>query len=179
MPPTVWSSRDLERHGLRPPFNRRPMPEGPADVATFLDRSLRERPDDVALVGRTARLTYRELDRRVNAAVAFLSELGVRPPDRVAASAGNDTDIVVAFLAVLRLGGIWVGINRNYAPQEKRYQLEDSGAVIFLGDRKAAAEVAGLSESPSALRHIVVMDSADVACAWNRGLEAHRSSARL
>jgi acyl-CoA synthetase (AMP-forming)/AMP-acid ligase II len=59
----------------------------------------------------------------VNAAAAFLWRLGLRPGDRVAASAGNHPEIVLAFSAAMRMGAIWVGINRRLAPAEKRYLL--------------------------------------------------------
>src|SRR3546814_7541707 len=34
----------------------------------------------------------------------------------------------------MRLGAVWLGINRALAPPEKRFQLEDAGASLFLCD---------------------------------------------
>jgi long-chain acyl-CoA synthetase len=52
----------------------------------------------------------------------------------VAASLPNDAEVVVAFHGAMRLGAVWLGINRALAPPEKRFQLEDSGAVLLLSD---------------------------------------------
>ena len=64
-----------------------------------------------------------------------LHSLGLRPGDRVAVSLPNDVDVVVAFHGAMRLGATWVGLNRNLAPPEKRFVLDDSGAVLVLADR--------------------------------------------
>ena len=46
--------------------------------------------------------------------------------DRVAASLPNDTDVVVAFHGAMRLGAVWVGVNRALAPPEKGFLFDDS-----------------------------------------------------
>jgi non-ribosomal peptide synthetase component E (peptide arylation enzyme) len=55
----------------------------PATTAGVLDRALREVPDRDAVVGRSGRLTYRQLDAAADRAAAALVALGVRPGDRV------------------------------------------------------------------------------------------------
>ena len=82
----------------------------------MLDRALADDPDREALVTRTRRLTYAELDAEANQAAHALRELGVRPGDRVAASLPNDADVVVAFHGAMRLGAVWLGVNRALAP---------------------------------------------------------------
>ena len=42
----------------------------------------------------------------------------------VAVSLPNASDVVVTFHAVMRLGAVWLGVNRNLAPPEKRYVLD-------------------------------------------------------
>jgi len=162
----IWTPERLSAHGLQPPLRRVDMPEGPQDVATLLERPLRERPQAIALVSRHDRLTFAQTDARVRAAAQFLRDLGVGEGDRVAACAGNHADIVIAFLAAQRLGAIWVGVNRNYAPLEKSFLLEDSGACVFLADDKAAAEIEALAARPETLRRLVRMEPGDEAGEW-------------
>jgi acyl-CoA synthetase (AMP-forming)/AMP-acid ligase II len=104
----------------------------PPSVARVLDPVLAEDPDREALVTRSARLSYADLDRAADRAARALRDLGVGPGDRVAASLPNDAAVVVAFHGAMRLGAVWVGINRVLAPPEKRFLLADSGAVLLL-----------------------------------------------
>lgn len=106
----------------------------PSTVARVLDRALADDPDRDALVTRGGRLTYAQLDAQADRAARALRELGVAPGDRVTASLPNELDVVVAFHGVMRLGAVWVGVNRNLAPPEKRWLLADSGATVLLGD---------------------------------------------
>src|SRR5262245_8509681 len=99
----------------------------PASIARVLDRALTADPGREALVTRTRRITYDELDAEANRAAHALHGLGVRSGDRVAASLPNDADVVIAFHGAMRLGAVWLGVNRALAPPEKRYLLEDSG----------------------------------------------------
>ena len=50
--------------GLVAPPSRRAIPGGPQSCAAVLDHGLREHPEREALVGRSGRSTYAELDRR-------------------------------------------------------------------------------------------------------------------
>lgn len=103
-------------------------------VARVLDRALAEDPDREALVTRSQRLTYAELDRLADRAAHALADLGVGTGGRVAASWPNEVDVVVAFHGAMRLGAVWVGVNRALAPPEKRWQLADCGASLLLSD---------------------------------------------
>ncbi len=106
----------------------------PPSVARVLDDALAADPDRVALVTRSRRLTYADLDREADRAAHALRALGVGPGDRVAASLPNDAAVVVAFHGAMRLGAVWVGVNRALAAPEKRFLLEDSGAAVLLAD---------------------------------------------
>jgi long-chain acyl-CoA synthetase len=106
----------------------------PATVAHVLDQALADDAGREALVTRTRRLTYEELDELADRAAHALRELGVRTGDRVAASLPNDADVVIAFHGAMRLGAVWLGVNRALAPPEKRYLLQDAGASVLLCD---------------------------------------------
>ena len=114
----------------------------PPSVAHVFDRVLAEDPDREALVTRSARLSYAELDRLADRAAHALAGLGIGAGDRVGASLPNEVDVVAAFHGTMRLGAVWVGVNRALAPPEKAFLLDDSGASVLLSDD----EVAGLSQ---------------------------------
>jgi long-chain acyl-CoA synthetase len=120
-----------------------PPPSRPAGVFDVLDAARATCPDAVALVTRSATLTYADFDDRADTAAGALYRLGVRPGDRVAGTLPNDVDIVVAFHGAMRLGAIWVGVSRALAPPEKSYLITDSEAYFVLADDAGAAELEG------------------------------------
>ena len=164
---------DYEARGLVAPTRRPAIPGGgPQTVADLLDRVLAKDPEREALVGRDGRYTYAELDAAVNRAAAALAGMGVAAGDRVAMSLPNSAEIVVAFLGSMRLGAIWLGINRALAPPEKAYMLTDAQASVFLGDSDMVAQVASERAKLPDLRELVAADPGDASSAWAQALAA-------
>ncbi|HUJ65446.1 MAG TPA: AMP-binding protein, partial [Acidimicrobiales bacterium] len=143
----------------------------PQTVTHVLDGVLEEDPGRLALVAPSGSLTYEQLDARANAGAAALRQMGVGPGDRVASSLPNDIDIVVAFHGAMRLGAIWVGLNRNLAPPEKETLLDAARPVVFLAGPDTAAEHE--QEWP-----VVRVDPADAGTEWAAAVTASAGAAR-
>lgn len=129
-----------------------------ATIREVLQPVLRDAPDRDAVIWAGGRLTYAELDREINAAVAALHELGVRKGDRVAVTLPNRPAIIIAFHAVTRSGAVWLGISKLLAAPEKAYMLEDAGADLYLADPASAAQLGELA--PAGVR-VVVSDGSN------------------
>ncbi|MFN2376556.1 MAG: class I adenylate-forming enzyme family protein [Candidatus Binatia bacterium] len=152
---------------LRAPSSRPAIPgDAPQTVADVLAGPLLRCPRRVALVGRHTRYTYAELDAAVIRAAAALHALGIGEGDRVAASIGNHPDIVIAFLATMRLGAMWVGIARPLAAAEKAFMLADAEAAVFLGDAAMCDQVSAVRAGLPGLLEIVVVEAGDAASPW-------------
>lgn len=107
-------------------------PALPAGVFDVLDRPLRDNPHGTALITTQGETTYAELDDLANRASQALRELGIKPGDRIAVSLPNDLDIILAFHGAMRLGAVWVGVNRALANPEKAHMIADAGATLLL-----------------------------------------------
>src|SRR3989454_2185290 len=158
---------DYAAHGLNAPTARPEIPGRPQTVAEVLDPVLAGDPERLALVGRHGRYSYRELDREANRAAHLLRGLGIAAGDRVAACLPNDVAIAVAFLACMRLGALWVGINRVLAPREKAHILSDSGAALLLASPDVHAELASAQSDLAALRARVTVDPGGSRDEWS------------
>jgi long-chain acyl-CoA synthetase len=146
-------------------------------VAGLLGPALATTPLAEALVGRHSRYNYEALNRAVTAAAAGLESIGVTQGARIAASSSNQPDIVIAFLATMRLGAIWVGIAPPLAPPEKAYQLRDSGAQTFLADARAAEQMAPHRSELPDLVNVVRMEPGETGGPWARLLAEHADRA--
>ena len=165
--------RTLADLGLVRHVPDRATPNGPKTVSEVLSAAVAQWPEEEALVGRHARYTYRELAKAVDAATRALRALGVAAGDRVAASTGNHTDIVIAFFAVQAIGALWVGVNRSLAAPEKRFILEDCGASVFLGERAVVERVEEDRATLPELRVVIDMEPGDALSGWARLMAAH------
>lgn len=162
---------------LRLSAHRPRIPGGPRSTVEVLQRVLAEDADREAVVGRSGRLTYAELDARANQAAQLLLAAGVRRGDRVACSLPNDIDVVVFFHAAMRAGAIWVGVNQKLAPPEKQYILDDAGVRLLLGDRAAAEVVERCRNELPELRSVVVCEPGD-ADDWRASLDTFDGARR-
>jgi long-chain acyl-CoA synthetase len=133
---------------------------GPQTVAEVLEPGLGTRAEHEALVGRHSRFTYASLDAEVARAAAALHGLGVRAGDRVAISIGNHPEIVVGFLACMRLGAIWMGVSGPLAPPEKAYLLRDAEVGVLVAEPGVVDELATCRTGLPDLHHVVVCDPA-------------------
>jgi long-chain acyl-CoA synthetase len=115
----------------------------PRTIADLFTPIVAADPDREALVTRSGRWSYAELDRLADRAAHALVALGVRAGDRVAGGLPNDLDVILAFHGAMRVGAVWVGINRALAPPEKQFLLEDSGTSLLLCEAPTAEQVAG------------------------------------
>ena len=84
----------------------------------------------VALITRDQRLTYDELDARVDAAAAGLAEAGVDADAAVLIVAENSVASVVACHAVLRLDAVLVLAAANAGRAQVEQMLTECGAVV-------------------------------------------------
>jgi len=172
-----WLAEDYRKYGLQPSVEPVPIPSGPRDVASALDAAVADKPFAEALVGRYSRFSFREYDAAINATAAYLVEMGLRPGDRVAASAANHPEIVIAFFASMRLGAIWVGINRRLAPAEKRFLLKDAEVRILLTDDEVSAELSRYSDDLT-LHAMASIEATDPQSDWQQGLKRHIEARR-
>src|SRR5690606_32796477 len=76
------------------------------------------RPDAIALVHGTERLSYAELEARANQLAHLLIAQGVRPESRVGVSLERGTGMIVAMLGILKAGGAFVPLDPDY-PRER------------------------------------------------------------
>ncbi|MGW6421732.1 class I adenylate-forming enzyme family protein [Nocardia sp. NPDC055053] len=86
---------------------------------------------------------------RVEAAASVLHRAGVRAGDVVAVVLPNRVELVVALFAAWRLGAAVTPVNPGLTDDDIRYQIEDSGAAVVIGDPDRAAvtlDVAALAE---------------------------------
>lgn len=119
-------------------------------------------PEREALVCGGRRLTYAELDARVNRLANALVAAGVQADEFIAIYLPNATEYIETMLAAWKMRAIPVNVNHRYVAGELRYLLSDSGASVLVCGRAQAPAVAALDDDDRAsLRSILVVDEPD------------------
>ncbi len=92
----------------------------------------RENPAAVAVKFDAQTLSYGELDRQANRLAHALIARGVGPEVRVAIAMPRSAEIMVAFLAVMKAGGVYVPLDVEYPRDRLLYMMQDSRAKLLL-----------------------------------------------
>jgi long-chain acyl-CoA synthetase len=105
-------------------------------------------PTHPALVCGRLRLNWGELAERTGAGAASLAAAGIAPGDAVAVLLPGGTDLVLALLALLRLGAVAVPLDPAFTRAEVAFCARESGARAVIADEHGAAL------APAALRRL-------------------------
>jgi fatty-acyl-CoA synthase len=105
-----------------------------ANVGTWLRAHADARPAHTALVVETSgeRISYAELDARVDRAAAALAGLGVVAGDRVALALASEPLYLELYFAAAQLGAILIPLNTRLTAAELGFQIEDSEPRVLV-----------------------------------------------
>ena len=103
-----------------------------AFLTDFLERSTEQFPDNMALLFQGYKVTYRELKNMVDCFTAVLADFGIKKGDSVAILLPNVIPCVVAYYAILKIGGIVVMNNPLYSDRELEHQFNNSESKLLI-----------------------------------------------
>ncbi|OCW23265.1 non-ribosomal peptide synthetase, partial [Pseudomonas sp. S3E12] len=101
----------------------------------------RENPAAVAVKFDAQTLSYGELDRQANRLAHALIARGIGPEVRVAIAMPRSAESLVAFLAVMKAGGVYVPLDIEYPRDRLLYMMQDSRAQLLLTHSSALQQL--------------------------------------
>ncbi|XVS67405.1 amino acid adenylation domain-containing protein [Actinosynnema sp. CA-299493] len=113
-------------------------PVGPAPDRTVLDRFATTHGDRTALVAGEVRLTGTEVERRANRLAHSLLRRGTAVGDVVAVVLPRSVDTVVALLAVLKAGAVYLPLDPDHPAERRRATLADARPALVIEGSAAA-----------------------------------------
>lgn len=106
--------------------------------AAFADIAARY-PHRVALWAADVEITYGDLDTRVNLFARHLLRRGITGETPVGIAVPRSPELVVALLAVLKLGAVCVPVHQDYPPERVAWLLGHTGTDLVLRDPETIA----------------------------------------
>lgn len=114
-------------HNLFATFNARMQARGTANFITTPEGDI---------------YSYAEAITATERLAGALKALGVQPGDRVAVQVDKSPEVILLYLACLRVGGVYLPLNTGYTAEEVGYFLGDAEPALFVcrPEAKDAAE---------------------------------------
>lgn len=112
-------------------------------------------PEHAALIQGDQRWTWEEIDRRVDAMVSAMRQLGLKKGDRILAQSRNNLQMFESCWVAFRLGCVWVPTNFRLTPPEVAYLGASSGAVAMIVEANFAGHADAVREASPQLKHVI------------------------
>ncbi|MEX2587463.1 MAG: amino acid adenylation domain-containing protein, partial [Actinomycetota bacterium] len=125
--------------------------------AMFEDQVAR-RPNSVAAVCASDRVTYAELNGSSNQLARLLIARGVAVEQVVAIAVPCSIQLVISLIAVMKAGAAYLPLDPNLPDQRLSHMVSDSGATVLLTTRELANRMRQVAQIP-----MIVLDSPEPA----------------
>lgn len=146
----------------------------PATLPELFEAQVLRTPDAVAVACGGTEVSYAELDARANRLARYLTGRGVGPESTVAVVMERSVDLVVAMLAVVKAGGVYVPLDPAYPSERIGFTLADAGVEWLLSSVGLRGDLASFGvpvvavDDPVVERELAGLD-ASVWAAGERG----------
>ena len=128
----------------------------------LISASADTRGDAIALSTTNGELSYGELDAALSAFARGLKARGLPRSARVGIWLDKRLETVVAMFGATRAGMVFVPINPVLKEEQVLHILRDCDVKVLVSARERAERLVPLLEAGDALRHLVLVDSAEI-----------------
>ncbi|MBD1806825.1 amino acid adenylation domain-containing protein [Microcoleus sp. FACHB-SPT15] len=150
---------EFEKHQLLESFNDNTGEYPVHQTLHYLfEEQVRRTPAKMAASFGETRLTYQDLNHKANQLARCLQNLGLEKGDFVGILKERDINFLIAILAVLKAGGVYIPIDSTYPLNRIQYMLSNSEVRILLTDSSFLEGLRELLELGSHLKSIVCLD---------------------
>ena len=132
----------------------------PCSIYALIDNAMQSCPQNIAIKDGDTSLSYAQLGHRVTQLANHLATYEHAPHSRYAVYMDKSTEMVVAMLAILKLGGVYVPFDPYYPKERLAFMCQDANVSMILTDNsvpasKALADIAAMLD----VTHVPQTDS--------------------
>lgn len=113
-------------------------------IHTLFSGQAQKTPDHVAVLTEQSTLSYKELERQAAEFASVLVARGLKHGEPVAVLLEKSEKLVIALLAILKAGGVYLPVDHEYPEERIRYMLSDSACRYAICDENLSERNAAL-----------------------------------
>lgn len=120
----------------------------------LVEAQVERTPNAVAVIFGEDALSYQQLNERANQLAHRLLTLGIAPDTLVGIALDRSLDMVVAVLAILKVGGAYVPMDLTYPRERLAFMIEDANLTILLTEQRFAEQLPSEGRTLLCLDHL-------------------------
>ncbi|MEA5516072.1 non-ribosomal peptide synthetase [Nodularia sp. UHCC 0506] len=147
----------IQQHQLLAEFNDN-LQNFPVDKSLnhLFENQAKRTPTHTAVICGDDKLTYQQLNETANRLARLLCNCGVKTGEFIGIIKQRDVNFLIAILAILKVGAVYVPIDSTYPPDRIKYMVSNSQVKFVLTDSTCDL-TACLSDCPQ-LQHLIFLD---------------------
>ncbi len=126
------------------------------DMWSLVRMGFMQNPGGVAVIHGDTKVTYRELEKRIDKFANVLNGLGLEKGDRVSVVGENCLTVLEAQYAILKSGMVWVPLNFRNHPNEHVHYLNNAGSKALVMQNQFAEGIESVKDRIETVEHFIV-----------------------
>ncbi|MBA2682425.1 MAG: AMP-binding protein, partial [Ktedonobacteraceae bacterium] len=117
-------------------------------IHQLIETQAQQQPDTLALISphTHVQFTYQEMNQRANQLAHFLRRQGVRPEVPVCVCLERSPELIIAWLAVMKAGGVYVPLDPSYPAARLSGMIQEIQPLVLLTQEKLCSLFATVEE---------------------------------
>ncbi len=108
-------------------------------LGDLLERTKDRSPNKIAIAYKSVRLTYKQLDDKVNQTAQAFTSHGMKKGDMITVMSKNSLDFVITNFALARVGAVMIPVNYMLTIDDVKYILEHAGVTGLIASEEYAS----------------------------------------
>jgi len=110
-------------------------------IHQLFEQQVAKTPNAVAVISEAEQLTYQELNQRAEQLAVCLQNIGVKPEVIVGIYLERSLEVIVAIVAILKAGGVYLPLDSAYPQQRLNFIAQDAYVSLILTQRHLQAKI--------------------------------------
>ncbi|SFD15597.1 non-ribosomal peptide synthetase [Flavobacterium phragmitis] len=127
-------------------LNNTKMPYPNVTLTELFKAQAETTPESIALEFHGSKMTYFEVQEKVNQFAHYLKAQGIQSGDFIAVSFPRSPELLYTLLAIMQCGAAYLPLDPEYPKERLEFMLNDSGAKVLLTSKEVFASLPSWSQ---------------------------------